>query len=109
MDKVIRNAIKIAIENGKIEWQRHALERMMKRGISREMVKKILISGEVIEEYPDDKPFPSALFLGWNEEEPFHVVASYDSQTGYCFIITTYRPDIERFESDYRTRRQHGK
>ncbi|MEK6646987.1 MAG: DUF4258 domain-containing protein [Candidatus Firestonebacteria bacterium] len=109
MDKVTKDAIKIAIEDGKIEWQRHAFERMMERNISRELVKKILISGEVIEDYPDDKPFPSALFLGWDEENPFHVVASYDSQTGYCFIITTYRPDIEHFESDYRTRRQHGK
>lgn len=108
MDKVIRDAIKIAIENGKIEWQRHALERMMKRGISREIVKMILISGEIIESYAEDKPFPSALFLGLNEGEPFHVVASYDSQTSYCFIITAYRPDTEHFELDYRTRRQHG-
>lgn len=105
---MIRDAIKIAIENGKIEWQRHALERMMKRGISRQIVKKILLSGEIIENYADDKPFPSALFLGWNAEEPFHVVASYDSQTGCCFIITAYRPDTEHFELDYRTRRQHG-
>ena len=71
-----KKEIQIAIENGKIEWQRHALERMMQRGISRETVKNILISGEIIGDYPDDKPFPCALFFGWNEGEPFHVVAA---------------------------------
>jgi hypothetical protein len=37
-----------AVQNGKIEWQTHALERMMKRGISREIVKQILLEGEII-------------------------------------------------------------
>jgi hypothetical protein len=36
-----RNKLKIAIENGNIEWQRHAFERMMEREISREVVKKV--------------------------------------------------------------------
>jgi len=36
MDK---NQLIEAIQNGLIEWQTHALERMMKRGISREIVK----------------------------------------------------------------------
>jgi len=30
----------VAIENGKIQWQRHALERMMEKGISINTVKK---------------------------------------------------------------------
>jgi hypothetical protein len=37
-----------AVKNGKIEWQTHALERMMKRGISREIVKQVLLKGEII-------------------------------------------------------------
>jgi hypothetical protein len=103
-----RNAIKTALENGCIEWQRHVLERMLERGISRDLVREILLSGEIIEDYPDDKPYPSALFLGWIKGEPFHVVAAHDSETGYCFIITAYRPDLEHFEPDFKTRRQHG-
>ena len=103
-----RNKLKITIEKGCIEWQRHALERMMERGISREIVKKILLSGEIIENYPDGKPYPSALFLGWFEEEPFHVVTAFDSLSEYCFVITAYRPDLEHFKSDYKTRRHHG-
>lgn len=100
--------LKSAIENGKIQWQRHALERMMEKGISRNTVKKVLLSGEVIEDYPDGKPYPSALFLGRDKGKPFHVVTALDSESGYCFVITAYRPDLEHFESDFKTRRQHG-
>ena len=103
-----RDKIRTAIESGRIEWQRHALERMMERGISQEIVKKVLLAGELIEDYPDDKPYPSALFLRWIEGEPFHVVTAFDSESGYCLIITAYKPDLEHFESDFKTRRQHG-
>ena len=26
---------------------------------------RLLLTGEIIEDYPDDKPFSTALFLGW--------------------------------------------
>jgi len=94
-----------AVQHGRIEWQTHALERMMKRGISREIVKQVLLDGEIIEDYPDEKPFPTALFLGWFQREPFHVVTALDSLSGYCFVITVYRPDLNHFEPDYKTRR----
>ena len=86
-----------AVRNGRIEWQIHALERMMKRGISTQIVKQVLLEGEMIEDYPDDKPFPTALFLGWLQGEPFHVVTALDSLSGYCFVITVYRPDFKPF------------
>ena len=94
-----------AIQNGRIEWQTHALERMAKRGISTQIVKQILLEGEIIEDYPDDKPFPTALFLGWFQGEPFHVVTALDSLSAYCFVITGYRPDLDHFENNYKTRR----
>lgn len=69
-------------------------------------VKNILIKGEVIEIYADDKPYPSALFLGWSGGKPIHVVAAYNSQTHYCFIVTVYKPDLKHFLQDYKTRRK---
>lgn len=101
-----RDNLLLALESGYIEWQRHALEQMMERGISRETVKEVLRKGEIIDDYPDDTPYPSGLFLGWVKGEPLHVVAAFDSLTGWCFIITAYKPDLEYFESDYKTRRQ---
>ncbi len=101
-----RDKLQIAVENGYIEWQRHALEQMMEREISRETVKEVLRHGEIIEDYPDDKPYSSALFLWWIKSEPFHVVAAFDLLTELCFVITAYKPDLEHFESDYKTRRK---
>lgn len=68
--------------------------------------KNILMEGEVIEIYADDKPYPSALFWGWSGGQPIHVVAAHDSQSNYCFIITVYRPDLKHFLQDYKTRRK---
>lgn len=102
-----REKLKEAIDNGNIEWQRHALERMMERGISRNTVMKVLLTGEVIEDYADDKPFPSALFFGWIEGMPFHVVSAVNEEKCCCYIITAYRPGSEHFEADYKTRREN--
>jgi hypothetical protein len=100
-----RDSLRNAVASGTIEWQRHSLERMMERGISRDDVIRILLDGELIEDYADDKPFPSALFLGLLEEKPLHVVAALDEECGTCFIITAYSPDEEHFGPDFRTRR----
>ena len=43
-----RDNLLVALENGCIEWQRHALEQMMERGISRETVKEVLPSNLLI-------------------------------------------------------------
>ena len=102
---MLRDILQDSIKKGRVEWQRHALEKMMERGISREEVNGVLLNGEIIMNYPNDKPYPSALFLGWVNHQPYHVVVSQDSMTGWCFIITAYKPDAEHFESDYKTRR----
>lgn len=81
---------------------------MMERDIPIDAVKQVILSGEVIEDYPDDKPCPSALFLGWVEGTPLHVVAAQCPERNWCFVITAYKPDLEHFESDYKTRRRHG-
>jgi hypothetical protein len=42
----------------------HAIQRMFQRRISEEEVKQVVATGEAIETYPTDKPFPSRLILG---------------------------------------------
>ena len=51
----------------------------MERGISRQDVFNVLLTGEEIEDYPNDTPFPSALLFGWKGHEPIHVVVALDS------------------------------
>jgi hypothetical protein len=96
-----------AVKEGNIQWHRHTLERMIERGITRDTVKKVLLMSEVIEDYPEDAPYPSALFLGFVSGTPFHVVAAFDDESDHCYVITVYTPDLEHFENDYKTRRQH--
>ncbi len=94
------------IKEGTIEWLKHSLERMMERSITRSEVKDVLLFGEIIEEYPEDKPFPSALFFGMVGDKPLHVVASWDSAGKLCFIITAYVPDLTHFDTDFKTRKK---
>jgi hypothetical protein len=98
--------IRIAVEKGNIEWQKHALERMMERNIRRSSVKEVLLAGEIIEAYPEDKPYASYLVYGQDRREVLHVVVAYDENSATCFIITVYRPELKYFESDYKTRRK---
>jgi DNA transposition AAA+ family ATPase len=97
--------IKSAIGKGNIEWQKHALERMLERGISRDNVKTALLDGDIINVYPADKPYSSCLVYGEDGDEPYHVVVAYDEKNETCFIITVYRPDSRYFESDFKTRK----
>jgi hypothetical protein len=93
------------LRNGRIEWQRHALERMLERAIRSSDALEVLLSGELIEDYPDDQPFPSGLFLGWRHARLLHVLAAFDGAREQVFVITACEPDLAHFEADFKTRR----
>ncbi len=99
-------AMRFAVRRARIEWQRHALERMAERGIFRDEVKQVLLRGERIEDYAEDQPFPGALFLGRPKGRALHVVAAFNAERIMVFIITAYEPELAHFEPDLRTRRK---
>ncbi|MFH0766157.1 MAG: DUF4258 domain-containing protein [Calditrichota bacterium] len=78
---------------------------MFERGLTRDDVAEVISNGEVIAEYPDDKPLPSVLILGYSEDQPIHVAIAIQAQTGNCLVITVYLPDSEKWEPDFRKRR----
>jgi len=94
-----------ALAAGRIEWRKHVLQKLAERGIAQQGVREVLLQGERIREYADDKPFPSALFLGYVAGKPLHVVAACDETNRQAFVITAYAPSREIFEADYRTKR----
>jgi uncharacterized membrane-anchored protein YjiN (DUF445 family) len=47
-DFELRKLVTKIVKSDKIRWQRHVLESMMERNISRSEAKKILINGELI-------------------------------------------------------------
>jgi Domain of unknown function (DUF4258) len=98
--------LRAAVLQGRLEWQRHALERMVERGITRADVREVLVGGERIEDYPGNRPLPSGLFLSWVRGRPLHVVAAFDMTNRTVAIITAYEPTLEYFEGDFRTRRK---
>ena len=90
----------------KIKWYKHALERMQERDISRADVKKCIMHGEIIEDYPDDFPHPSCLIFGYTvNEKVIHTVVSLDVGNDSIGIITVYFPRTDKFEADLKTRK----
>ncbi len=102
----LSDKIKKVLLNRNVEWQRHALERMAERDISRDDVLRVLLIGECMENYPETKPFPSFLFLGEINARPLHVVAACDVLEERLFIITAYEPDLQHFEPGFKIRRK---
>ena len=96
-----------AVAGNAIAWRQHALVRMMERGIARSEVMMCIAHGEIIEQYPKDHPFPSALIAGRAGQRVLHVVAAFDAGSKRCYITTAYEPDLKHFEVDLRTRRTH--
>ena len=90
----------------KVVYTRHARTRMFERAISTRAVEDVgLGPSAVVEEYPDDKPFPSRLLLGCLEGEALHVHVAVDHAADTLIVVTAYRPDPARWESGF-TRRK---
>lgn len=65
-----------------------------------------VLHGEIIENYPTDKPYPSCLIYGQTfGEEPVHSVWAFNEQNLWAVLITVYRPDPERW-INWRKRRK---
>lgn len=83
----------------------HVFKRFRERGIQYIEIKDCILNGEIIEEYPDDYPYPSCLILsvGVNYKH-IHVVVGFSDDNLY--IVTAYYPALEKWESDYKIRRK---
>lgn len=83
----------------------HAAERCRQRGIVTMDIRHAVMSGEIIEQYPDDYPFPSCLICGKDSTgRTIHVCMGDEGGSGR--IITTYLPTEDRWHSDFKTRRK---
>ena len=93
------------VNNPKIIFRVHAVQRMFERNISPKKVIPALQSGETIEDYSTEMPEPGHLILGFQGKRPFHVVASENPQTNEITVITVYIPDPDKWNKDFRSRR----
>ena len=81
----------------------HAINRCRERSIKYDEITAAILSGEIIEQYPEDFPYPSCLILGTVASGPLHVVAGVGG--GALWIISAYRPALDKWEPDFKTRK----
>lgn len=91
---------------GPLIFRVHAIKRMFQRRISKDDVRLVLETGETIETYPHDTPYPSRLVLGWRNVRPLHVVAAENAESGELIVITAYEPNSEDWEQRYSRRKE---
>ena len=82
----------------------HAAERFHQRGIKIRDIRAAVNNGEIIEQYPNDYPYPSCLILGKNAEgKNIHAVLSDEGASSR--IITAYFPDVDKWDENFKVRR----
>ena len=82
----------------------HAIQRMFEREISVKSVKKILETGEIIEDYSAEMPEPGRLIMGYQGNRPIHLVLSENTKDNQVIIVTVYIPGPDRWKKDHRSR-----
>lgn len=97
------SAIQMAVRGGQVFFTDHAVRQMVARDIMDGEAVEALMSGEIIEEYPDDKYGPSCLVYGQTSvDRPLHILCSVPPRVR---IITVYEPDPDEW-LDNRVRRK---
>lgn len=92
-------------ENDMVFATAHSSERFRQRNIKISDIRNAIENGEIIEQYPDDYPFPSCLVLGKSIiNKPIHVVMSDEGSSSR--IITAYYPDNNKWDNDFRRRKE---
>lgn len=87
-----------------IEFSKHVADRMLQRGITADEVTEAVLNGRIIEEYPDDYPYPSCLILGITlRKKILHVVVGITESK--IWIITVYIPANDKWNNDFTKRK----
>ena len=82
----------------------HAVNAMISRNILVNDVVEVVEFGELIADYPNDKPYPSKLLLNFINDIPIHVVVAQNVNRDEFIIITCYLPDATLWDKDFKTK-----
>lgn len=98
-------AIRERVRQARFYLSKHATKRMDLRGRTLAEIKQVILAGELIREYPNEKPYPEYLFLGYpyGPDEPCYVIVASNDET---IIVTVHDYDPEVYEPDHKTRRK---
>jgi hypothetical protein len=96
----------LAAARARVLFLPHAIRQMSRpdRMITAQEVRRVVMRGEIIEDYPDDGRGHSCLLMGVGDSgRPVHVVCTPKE---YLAVITAYLPDPEEWTPGFRVRRQ---
>ena len=82
----------------------HAFKRLRERNITINDILNGIKTGEIIEDYPEDYPYPSCLVLGFSVNNVrIHIVCGVGDNK--LWIVSAYYPTLDKWEDDYKTRK----
>ena len=95
-----------AIQGNRIRITDHADEEGESDQLTFDEIYFSVFHGAIIEDYPDDKPYPSCLIYGQTfSGDPVHSVWAFNDENQWAVLITVYRPDPDRW-INFRVRRE---
>ncbi len=93
---------KLLIDN-KIRFTEHAIKRLYERSIKIKDIISGITTGEIIEEYRDDYPYPSCLILGKDSKDlDIHIVCGISEE---IWIMSAYYPNTNMWEEGFKERK----
>ncbi len=87
----------------------HALDEMNAEDelISNKEVREVILNGEIIEDYPEDKRGHSCLMMSYTQKgRPIHVVCAPKEE--YLAVVTAYVPSVNKWEDNFKVRRKRS-
>ena len=105
MSEIRIDDVRQKCNDGDLRWSEHIFKRFVKRGITKADVVCALNNGEIIEQYPDDYPYPSCLILGFDVQDKYiHIVCGMGEPE--LHLITAYYPNEWEWTDDFRIRKE---
>jgi hypothetical protein len=97
--------IRERVRQDRFRLSKHVAKRMDLRARTLADIRQVVLSGEVVREYPHERPYPEYLFLGYlrGTNDPCYVVVASNDET---IFVTVHDYDPEIYEPDHRTRRK---
>ena len=87
-----------AIQSCRIRITDHADEEAQNDRLSYDEIFSSVLSGAIIKDYRDDKPYPSCLMAeNTFNGKPVHSVWAYNKETTWAVLVTAYLPDPVRW------------
>lgn len=75
-----------AVAEGRIQWRKHVLQKLAERGIQQEAVREVLLNGERVRDYTEDRPLSQRIVSGlyWRQTTPCLGRVRWNEQASVC-------------------------